>query len=81
MWDEIAYQYSNFNSSTVEVWEWLSNFIPHFKMYVITYPCWWCMMFNDYCLNIVNLILQRSLNVFESSTFNSVAPREMELLF
>ena len=30
----------NFNSSTVEVWEWLSNFIPHFTGYVVTYPCW-----------------------------------------
>ena len=25
---------------TVEVWEWISNFIPHLKMNVITYPCW-----------------------------------------
>ena len=25
---------------TVEVYEWTSNFIPHFIMDVITYPCW-----------------------------------------
>ena len=25
---------------TVEVWEWISNFIPHFIMGVITYPSW-----------------------------------------
>ena len=25
---------------TVEVWEWISNFIPHLKVDVITYPCW-----------------------------------------
>ena len=28
-------------TSTVEVWEWISNFIPHFIiMNAITYPCW-----------------------------------------
>ena len=27
-------------SCTVEVWEWIRNFIPHFVMVVITYPCW-----------------------------------------
>ena len=26
MWDEIIYPFSNFNSFTVEVWEWISNF-------------------------------------------------------
>ena len=25
--------------ATVEVWEWISNFIPHFTGHVITYPC------------------------------------------
>ena len=30
----------NFNGITVEVWEWISNFIPYFMMDVITYPCW-----------------------------------------
>ena len=29
-----------FNGITVEVCEWISNFIPHFIMGVITYPCW-----------------------------------------
>ena len=40
VWDEIAYPFPNFNGCTVEVWEWISNFIPHFKMDIITYPCW-----------------------------------------
>ena len=31
-----TYPFPNFNGATVEVWEWISNFIPHF----ITYPCW-----------------------------------------
>ena len=34
MWDEITYPFLNFNSATVEVWEWISNFTPHF-----TGPC------------------------------------------
>ena len=39
MWDEITYPFPNFNGSTVEVCEWISYFIPHIIMGVITYPC------------------------------------------
>ena len=39
LWDELRYPFPNFNSATVEVWGWISNFIPHFIMNVITYPC------------------------------------------
>ena len=27
-----------FNGRTIEFWEWISNFIPHFIGHVITYP-------------------------------------------
>ena len=27
-----------YNGCTVEVWEWITNFIPHFITSVITYP-------------------------------------------
>ena len=40
VWYEITYPFPNFNGYTVEVWEWISNFIPHFIMDVIIYPCW-----------------------------------------
>ena len=40
VWDEIIYPFPNFNGATIEVWEWTSNFISHFIMGVITYPCW-----------------------------------------
>ena len=40
MWDEIIYPFPNFNGSTVEVWEWINNFITHFIIDVITYPGW-----------------------------------------
>ena len=36
MWDEITYPFLNFNGATVEVYEWISNFIPQFK-YVYNY--------------------------------------------
>ena len=36
---DITYPFPKFNSVTVEVWEWISNFIPHFIMDVITYEC------------------------------------------
>ena len=31
MHDEITYPFPNFNGATVEVWEWISNFISHFS--------------------------------------------------
>ena len=40
VWDEITYPFPNFNGDTIEVWEWISNFNPHFIWHVITYPCW-----------------------------------------
>ena len=40
VWDEISYPFLKFNGAAVEVYEWVSNFIPHFAGQVITYPCW-----------------------------------------
>ena len=40
VWDDITYPFPHFNGSTVEVWEWISNFTPHIMMDVITYPRW-----------------------------------------
>ena len=37
VWDEPTGPFTNFNS-TVEVWEWISKFIPHFMIDAITYP-------------------------------------------
>ena len=39
MWDEIMYPFPNFNCPTIEVWEWINNFILHLVEHVITYPC------------------------------------------
>ena len=48
VWDEITYQFPNFNDTTVLVWERISNFVPHFIMGVIIIhaginfkPCWY----------------------------------------
>ena len=30
VWHEITYPFPNFNGATIEVWEWISNFIPQF---------------------------------------------------
>ena len=35
VWDEIIYPFPIFNGVTAEVWEWIRNFVPHFKMGVI----------------------------------------------
>ena len=39
VWNQITYPFPNFNGATVDVWEWISDLIPHFIMDVITYPC------------------------------------------
>ena len=36
---EITYPFPIFNSETVEAWEWIFNFVSHFTLYVIIYPC------------------------------------------
>ena len=38
MCSDITYPFPTFNSCTVEVWEWITNFTPHFVMDEITYP-------------------------------------------
>ena len=35
VWDEITFPFPIFSGSTVEVWEWISNFISRFIMDVI----------------------------------------------
>ena len=40
MWGENTYPFPNFSGCTVEVWKWINNFIPHFTVHVIIYPCW-----------------------------------------
>ena len=36
VWGEITCPFPNFIGCTAEVWEWMSNLISHFMMYVIT---------------------------------------------
>ena len=40
VWDEIFYPSPNFNGCAIEVWKWISSYIPHFEMDIITYPCY-----------------------------------------
>ena len=48
VWNEITYPFCNFKGATIEVWEWISDFIwewisdfiSHITGHVITYPCW-----------------------------------------
>ena len=71
MWDVITYPFPNFNGATVEVWEWISNFIhtvevwewisnyiPHFIIDVITYP--WCIYLSpDFIIRWMTYLLER----------------------
>ena len=40
MWDVITYTFPNFNGCIVEVWEWISDFIPYFREHMLCYSCW-----------------------------------------
>ena len=40
IWDEIIYRFSNFNVCTLEVWECISDFIPHLMGHVVIYLSW-----------------------------------------
>ena len=37
VWDEITYPFRNLNDCTIEVLEWISNFIPQLTGHVITF--------------------------------------------
>ena len=61
----MTYPIPNFNGCTVEVWDWMNNFIPHFTMTVITYPCWnesyfisvkWAKFHENFFSNTVTLL-------------------------
>ena len=43
-WEEITYPFPSFSGATVGIWEWISNFIRHFAVYVITHLCWDSML-------------------------------------
>ena len=36
----MTYPLPNVNGGAGEIWEWISNFNPHFIGHVLTYPCW-----------------------------------------
>ena len=36
----LIHSQTSIKGCTVEVWEWFSNFNPHFSQCIITYPCW-----------------------------------------
>ena len=39
VWAAIIHPFPNFNSGTVDFWEWMSKFIPHFFGHMIRSPC------------------------------------------
>ena len=47
VWDEITYLFPNYNGPTVEVWEWISDFIPPFTGHHSRYHSWSCVSINS----------------------------------
>ena len=53
VWDKITYPFQNFNGTAVEVWDWTSNFAPHFMFDVITCPYWdWTFIRSEPTVNV-----------------------------
>ena len=59
--DEITYPFPNFKGCTVEVWEWMSNFIPHFTGHVIIYPCWDLSLYKGPLVSMCSSLVQNCL--------------------
>ena len=66
VWDELTYPFLSFNGCTVEVYEWLSNFIQHSMMDVIYLSMLWLELIHvskgaTYDINKVMLSYERWL--------------------
>ena len=65
-WNNLSFP--NVNGVTVEVWKWISNFIPYFIMDVITYPClnqsWSMLVKGTPCFGTAWDILQLQAQMF-----------------
>ena len=71
VWDEITRPFPNFNDATVEVWERISYFIPHFTRRVVTGPCLNCSQFmwvQGAPAQMTDILLSLSLNIQSAST-------------
>ena len=44
----ITYTFRNLKGCTVELWEWIRIFTPHFTVHVITYPFPFCVKMKQY---------------------------------
>ena len=56
VWYNITLPFSNFNGCTIKVWEWISNFIPHFIIVVFAYACsvHWLVHWNTTGMQLVD---------------------------
>ena len=62
MCDESAYPFPNFSGCTVEVWEWISNFVPHFIL-----PCCQCSE-SCYYVSFIQMISMLGLILVKGDT-------------
>ena len=70
VWEEMNYPFPNFKDTAVEVWECISNFIPHIT--VVTCPCWdlsWPMLVKGDCDDKYSYTLQAyNVSLWEEET-------------
>ena len=83
VWYEITYPFPNFNGYIVEVWEWISNFIPYFILDVILHT--WiklihvCKRASDFT-HFIPVCLRPFVTIFENPVSWHRIPRGPKIL-
>ena len=66
VWDAITHPFPNLNGYIVEVWKWISNYIPHFILDVITYP--WMYLMGRYPNGALRVIKKHCTRLYHMYT-------------
>ena len=66
VWDDITYPFPSLNGYTVEVWKWISNYITHFILDVITYP--WMYLMGRYPNGALRVIKKHCTRLYHMYT-------------
>ena len=80
MWDELTYPFSIFKDAIVEVWDLISNVIPHWTRHVMTYPCWDLRWSMSVVKGAPDVSSARAINMINSSNVGRAFIRSYKLV-
>ena len=81
VWGEMTYPFPNFNGGTFRVCEWISNFIPHFDVFIypslrfkatLNLDCWLSDFHNFICITTKLNMPRRSPNVIRYRSYKNL---------